>query len=248
MLNRESMCGERPTVWILDDEPSVSSALRARLQIEGFAVQVFSCADELLVRDLAAPATCVLLDLRLPVVSGFEILRKLRHRGCKLPIIVISAYGDASAAVQALKEGAVDYFEKPFDAELLIQRIRELLEDRTGQGTLTRLAKRLSPDEAASLFREIAPALVLAVFTQLRRDVDFHMIARAADHLCREVVQRRLRRLEHVRDGIVDELAACLSDESIAVNRNSLMSAIETSGAVYRLLALEACLVHTDAA
>jgi len=238
---------ERPTVWILDDEPAIVSALQTRLRIEGFAVDVFFNAEELLAREVAAD-TCLLLDLRLPMIDGFEVLRQLRQRGCEAPIIIISAYGDASTAVQALKEGAVDYFEKPFDPEQLIRRIRELYKNRTAQGTLTRLANRLSPSEAVSLFREIAPALVLAVFAHLKRAADVQVVARVADHLCREDVQTRIRELEHVREGIIDELASFLSDESLLANRDVLMDALESSSAAYRLLALEACLVHTGAA
>jgi DNA-binding response OmpR family regulator len=189
-----------------------------------------------------------LLDLRLPLENGLEVLRKLRDSGCQAPIIVISAHGDASTVVQAFKDGAMDYFEKPFEAERLMERIRELLKTRSGQGTLTRLAKRLAPHEAGSLFREIAPALVLAVFSHLQRAADVRVVAQAAEHLCRDDVQARLRKMEHVREGIVDELAAFLRDEALLTNRETLMSALESSGTAYRLLALEACLVHTGAA
>ncbi|MEK6675915.1 MAG: response regulator [Planctomycetota bacterium] len=242
------MSSERLVIVIVDDEPSVLSALRARLRTDGFEVHAFSCSDELFASGFWQRAACILLDVRLPVMNGLDLLKSLRAKGCYAPIVVISAYGDASTAVQALKDGAVDYFEKPIDAERLVRRIREVVGDRTTQGTLTRLTKRLAPEEARSLLEEIAPALVLTVFSHLDRSVDARTVRRVADHLCSPQVQDRLRKLDHVRDGILDEMAVCLADSTISANRDSLMKAIEASNALHRLLALEACLVHSGAA
>jgi len=237
-----------PSVLIIDDEPPILNALGTRLRVEGFEVYTFSSAADLLGSDLILRAVCVLLDLRLPLVDGLELLRRLRQGGCFAPIIIISAYGDAATVVQALKEGAVDFFEKPFDAEKLVLRIREVTKDRPSQGTLTDLTRRLSPTEARGLYTEIAPALVVSVLSYLGRAVDVRVVSRAVDHLCCSEVQDRLRRLSHVREGIIDELAVSLCDSSIRANRESLMDAIEACGAVHRLHALEACLVHAGAA
>ncbi|MBI4988854.1 MAG: response regulator transcription factor [Rhodocyclales bacterium] len=115
---------ERPpdaaTVYIVDDEPSVRDALRLLFHSVGLATAGFAGADEFLGHRLAEGPGCLVTDLRMPGLSGIELIEALRARGCMLPAVVVSGHGDVRLAVRALKCGATDFLEKPFhDQDLL---------------------------------------------------------------------------------------------------------------------------------
>lgn len=245
------MSGESKPVqrsaFIVDNDPSVLDALSARLRTEGFVVHALNSAAELLAMELPRQRACLILDIRMPHMDGLELLRTLRARGVSLPVIVMSAYGDPVNVVQAMNEGAIDFLEKPFEIERLIQRVGEATEDAPVQGVLTRMTKRLTPDEAGSLFKEIMPKLILAILAEVDQTANVEAITRMADHFGRVDVQERIRKFEHVRDGILAELVTSFELEKLkaSVTRESLLKAIETSGALHRLRVLESCLIHS---
>lgn len=108
------------TVYIVDDEPAVRDALRLLFHSVGLATAGFAGASEFLSHRFEAGPGCLVTDLRMPGLSGIELIEALRARGCMLPAVVISGHGDVRLAVRALKCGATNFLEKPFhDQDLL---------------------------------------------------------------------------------------------------------------------------------
>lgn len=238
------------TVYIVDDEPSVCEALAAVLETSGFNVRTFTSAQEFLDADHGDVPGCLLLDVRMPRMDGFALQRKLRARGITIPVVFVTGHGEASIAVQAMKEGAADFFEKPFESSGLIRSIRQILDEQDRPGTLTRFTKQLTGEEALELYRQITPRLVLALLVHLDEHADVRLVNRVVDHLCSPDVQDRMRRQRHVRDGIVDELRTALKDSrrDVDVSRDALLTVLEDTGVMKNLFAMEACLVHPSAA
>lgn len=108
------------TVYIVDDEPAVRDALRLLFHSVGLATLGFADADAFLDHRIESGPGCLVTDLRMPGLSGIELIEALRARGCMLPAVVISGHGDVRLAVRALKCGATNFLEKPFhDQDLL---------------------------------------------------------------------------------------------------------------------------------
>ncbi len=109
-----------PVVFVLDDDESVRQALSSLLRSVGLNVRLFSSASELLMSEPPGVPSCLVLDIRLPGLSGLELQGKLTERNMPMPVIIITGHGDIPMSVQALKAGAVDFLTKPFrDQELL---------------------------------------------------------------------------------------------------------------------------------
>lgn len=115
-------------VFVVDDDPAVRDALAVLLSFEGFIVREFANGESFL--DVAKQETpsCVILDIHMPGRSGIEILGALNADHYPAPIFIISGQGDIPLAVNAIKNGAFDFFEKPFNAENIVQRVREAIE------------------------------------------------------------------------------------------------------------------------
>ncbi|MEO1007809.1 MAG: response regulator transcription factor [Planctomycetota bacterium] len=113
------------TVFIVDDDPSMRDSLRWLVESVGLHVETFPNADDFLDQFESETPGCLVLDVRMPGSSGMELLDSLKARGVELPVIMITGHGDVPMAVQALKRGAIDFLEKPFrDQELLEQITR----------------------------------------------------------------------------------------------------------------------------
>lgn len=124
------MPGER-IVHVVDDDEAVRQSLAFLLGSAGLAVRLYESAIAFLDAAPQAQSGCLITDLRMPDINGIELLRRLRSSGCDLPAIVISGHGDVPMAVQAMKAGAIDFIEKPFDDETLLRAIDNAL-SRTG--------------------------------------------------------------------------------------------------------------------
>jgi DNA-binding response OmpR family regulator len=114
-------------ILIVDDEPAIVAALRERLEREGFAVLVATSGEQALAMLAEAPPDLLLLDVGLPGIDGFELLRRLRAQGLATPVILLTARGDEIDRVVGLELGADDYVVKPFSARELAARVRALL-------------------------------------------------------------------------------------------------------------------------
>lgn len=121
----------KATVYVVDDDGQVRKSLR--WLIEPLGLQVISCPDPYQFLDQYVPgaAGCVVLDVRMPLMSGLELQEQLTGRGITLPIIFISGHADVPMSVRALKAGAFDFFEKPFNGQMLLESIqRAIAHDR----------------------------------------------------------------------------------------------------------------------
>jgi two-component system response regulator FixJ len=111
-------------VYVIDDDDALRDSVRLFLVNEGLSVKSYATADEFLaVLDTLQPG-CVVTDVRMPGMSGIELLSHIASRGLSLPVIVITGHADVPLAVRAMKQGAVDLLEKPFKAEELISAVR----------------------------------------------------------------------------------------------------------------------------
>lgn len=137
----------RPTVHVIDDDEAVRRALAMLLRSTGFRAETHVSGLaflDALARPGRVPTECVLSDVRMPGLDGIELLRRLKERGFPGPIIVMTAHGDVSTAVQAMKAGAIDFIEKPFDDEALLSAIGAALDHSVSQKTVTDAAARIS--------------------------------------------------------------------------------------------------------
>jgi two-component system, LuxR family, response regulator FixJ len=129
----------RQTVFIVDDDASVRDALSLLLSLRGYATAVFARAEDFLSALAPHWRGCVVADIRMPGMSGLELQLALQDHPEPLPVIIITGHGDIAAARQAFKANAVDFLEKPFDEDRLLQAIDSALSglpaDRDGAST-----------------------------------------------------------------------------------------------------------------
>lgn len=116
------------SVFVVDDDPSVRTALKRLLASVGLACETFGSALEFLKRAEEGPAGCVLLDVRMPGPSGLDLQRMLRASGNDLPIIFVTAHADVALTVRAMKAGALEVLTKPFDDQVLLDAVFQALE------------------------------------------------------------------------------------------------------------------------
>jgi len=110
-------------IHIVDDEDSVRKSASFLLRTSGFETRLYSSGTAFLREAEHAPQGCILLDIRMPEMDGLEVQRELNARGVMMPVIVLTGHGDIGSAVQAMKAGAVDFLEKPFEKEQLLDAI-----------------------------------------------------------------------------------------------------------------------------
>ena len=115
-------------VHVVDDDPAMRDSVAFLLGTEGFEVRLYEAGTEVLERLTKPAAGCVLTDIRMPGLDGLELLRRLRSAGHTLPVIMMTGHGDVPLAVEAMKLGACDFIEKPFDDEALLQALRSAME------------------------------------------------------------------------------------------------------------------------
>ncbi len=113
-----------PTVFVIDDDPAMRESLRWLLESVGLAVETYAAAEEYLSTYDAARPGCLVVDVRMPGMSGLDLQRELAGRKATTPIIIITGHADVPTAVRAFQAGAADFIEKPFSDQQLVDRIR----------------------------------------------------------------------------------------------------------------------------
>lgn len=116
-------------VAIVDDDKSVQTALQDLVESEGLSTLCFGSAEDFLNSGTQRRAACLIADVRMPGISGLELQAKLKAEQCPIPIIFITAHGDAKMRIQAMRDGAVEFLTKPFDNAVLLETVHAALED-----------------------------------------------------------------------------------------------------------------------
>ena len=130
-------------ILIVDDDADVRDSLRALLESTGFDVRDFDSARAVLADATIAQGACLIADIRMPDMDGLSLQEELVNRKVGLPVIIVTGHGDVPLAVRAMKAGAVDFIEKPFDDELLLESIKQALllrKENLGQTSLAQTA------------------------------------------------------------------------------------------------------------
>ena len=122
-----------PTVYIVDDEPAIRDSLAMLLRSVGLASRTFPSAPAFLDGFDAAAPGCLVADVRMPGMSGLELQEALRARAAALPVVIITGHGDIAMAVRAMKAGAADFIEKPFNEQVLLDAVHRALAQRPGE-------------------------------------------------------------------------------------------------------------------
>lgn len=114
-----------PNVYLIDDDPVITFLLVDLVESVGLPYAVFNDAHSFLQQDLSNLAGCIVTDVRMPGMSGLELQDELRHLGIDLPIIFISSYAEVPSVVRAMRGGALDFFQKPFSTQRVLDRIQD---------------------------------------------------------------------------------------------------------------------------
>ncbi|HWZ75223.1 MAG TPA: response regulator [Candidatus Sulfotelmatobacter sp.] len=116
-------------VAVVDDDDLLRDALRRLLKASGLGAISFESAEDLLNSGRLSEIACLIADVRMPGMSGLELQARLKTVRCAIPIIFITAHGDAKMRIQAMRDGAVEFLTKPFDNAVLIEMVQSALED-----------------------------------------------------------------------------------------------------------------------
>jgi len=156
------------TVFVIDDDPSIRRSIQGLLKSVGLRSEAFSSAQEFMARRVADGPSCLVLDVRLPGLSGLDFQRQLADAGVQIPIIFITAHGDIPMSVKAMKSGAVEFLTKPFHDQDLLDAIQQALErDRTRRQQQSEVAElRKCYDELTPREREVMQLVVTGMLNK----------------------------------------------------------------------------------
>lgn len=118
---------ESQLVAIVDDDRSIQNALKDLMESAGLSARSFASGEEFLKSNQRSETACLVADIRMPGMSGLELQAQLKAEGSRIPIIFITAHGNAEMKMQAMAAGAVEFLSKPFDDEVLLEKIRAAL-------------------------------------------------------------------------------------------------------------------------
>ena len=154
---------EEAIVYVIDDDPALRDALRLLMQSVQQPVRTFESAREFLDQHRPDQRGCLLLDIRMPGMSGLDLQAHLNEIGSTLPVVIITGHGDVPMAVRALKAGAVDFLEKPFNDQLLLDCVKRAIdlnraqsEEAQRRAEVNRRLQLLTPREREVLERVAA--------------------------------------------------------------------------------------------
>ena len=116
---------DKPLVYVVDDDEAIRRSAGFMLKTSGFRVRSFESGLELLKEVRSLEPGCILLDIRMPGMDGLDVQRALRDEGVSLPVVIMTGHGDVNIAVQAMKAGAVDFIEKPFEKPTLLDALEQ---------------------------------------------------------------------------------------------------------------------------
>lgn len=155
------MTEAEPTVFIVDDDPSVRRSTERLIRTAGFNVQTFESAAEFLKHPAPKGPACLVLDVRMPGLSGMDLQQEMKRCGIRIPIVFVTGHGDIPMTVRAMKAGAVDFLSKPYRSRGLLEAVRTAIErdraarqEEAGTRELRQRYGQLTPRE-----REVMPLI-----------------------------------------------------------------------------------------
>jgi two-component system response regulator FixJ len=187
-------------VYIVDDDEAVRDSLSVLLASKSFATRSFGSGPEFLATAASLPFGCLIVDIRMPEMDGLQLQQHLTDRALDFPLIVISGHGDVPLAVRAMKAGAVDFIEKPFEERSILDSLRQ---------AQTRFAAQRASAQAGATAREKLATLTpreREVFDEMVRGKQNKMIAFDLDISPRTVEVHRARVLEKLEARSLSEL------------------------------------------
>jgi FixJ family two-component response regulator len=183
-----------PLVYVVDDDQAFRDSLRWLLEAAGYRVAEYATAEHFLATYDPAAGACVVLDVRMPGMNGIELQEDMLRRGHSIPIIFVTGHGDVPMAVNAIKKGAVDFIEKPFnDIEFLA-----LVESAVNLGTPA------SRNEA----KHLSAAARLATLTQREREVMDRVVAGKANKVIADELGISVKTVEAHRARVMEKMGA----------------------------------------
>lgn len=187
---------DRPTckVIVVDDETAVRDSLDALLSAKGYPCETFEDAEGFLERHNAADAAVILMDYSLANLSGLDAIRRIRGIGDTRPVIMITAHGDIELAVDAMRAGASDFIEKPWDKDALFNAIDRVVENAQSAAS-----------QAAARKRALA---AIESFTPRERDVFDQLITGASNKLVARALDLSPRTVEYYRANVLEKSGA----------------------------------------
>jgi len=143
-----------PIVHLIDDDEAVRTSLAFLLEMNDLPAKTYGSALEFLKVAESLTRGCIVTDVRMPEISGLELVRRLKERGVSLPVIVITGHGDVPLAVEAMRAGVIDFIEKPFEDEVLLRSIRMALDMKSESDAHAQERKRFEAMLATLSARE----------------------------------------------------------------------------------------------
>ena len=183
-----------PLVCVVDDDDALRDSLRFLLESAGYSTALFATAEQFLATHDTAAGGCIVLDVRMPGMSGIELQAELTRRGSTVPIIFLTGHGDVPMAVAAVKQGAFDFLEKPFEDERLLRLVAEAL--RQGDAARSRRA------------RQATAAARLATLTKREREVLDCVIAGLVNKRIAEQLGISIKTVEAHRARLMSKVGA----------------------------------------
>ncbi|MPN14276.1 Transcriptional regulatory protein FixJ [bioreactor metagenome] len=181
-------------IYIVDDDEALRDSLVWMLESSGYTVSAFDSAEAFLAAYRETFSGCLVLDVRMPGMSGLELFEELGRRRCTLPVIFITGHGDVPMAVSALKKGAVDFIEKPFGDQEMLRLIAQCLE----QERASRSKRKLEADTARRLEH----------LTQREREVLDLIIAGKLNKQIADVLGISIKTVEVHRARVMEKMGA----------------------------------------
>lgn len=202
-----------PVVHVLDDDESIRDLVCELARSLRAIPKAYARAADFLANYRAAPIECLVIDIRMPDMDGLEVQRHLREQGCVMPMLFVTGYGDVDTAVEAMRAGALDYIQKPFQPAALSEKIHTALE-------------RSRAFHQATLEQRTIDAR-FALLTQKEREVAVRVVAGKSSREIADEFGLSIRTIENHRARIMDKLHA----ESVVELVHLLSPRVQSSAA-----------------